>query len=64
MMFTDCQAEELPNLYGMMEKYGVKAVSGMIVETDANHYASGYPNYLIPEIEEHDITEPLTGGSG
>lgn len=63
MMFTDCQAEELPNLYGMMEKYGVKAVSGMIVEKDANYYASGYPNYLIPEIEEHDITQPLTGGN-
>ena len=63
MLFTDCDSEDLPRLHAMMEKRGVKAVDGMVVEGDSSHYMSNYPNYLIPQIESHAITEPLISGN-
>ncbi len=63
MLFTDCDSEDLPRLHDMMEKRGVKAVDGMVVEGDSSHYMSNYPNYLIPQIESHAITEPLISGN-
>ena len=63
MLFTDCDSEDLPNLHAMMQKRGVKAVDGMVVEKDNSHYMSNYPNYLIPQLESHEITEPLISGN-
>ncbi len=63
MLFTDCDSEELPNLHAMMQKRGVKAVDGMVVEKDNSHYMSNYPNYLIPQLESHEITDPLISGN-
>ena len=59
MLITDCLNERLNNLYGLMENYGVEAVDGMIVEGDSSHFAQGYANYLVPELESHEITDPL-----
>ena len=62
MLFTDCDAENLKNLEGMMAKYGIEAVEGMVVEDDSNYFMGNYPNYLMPEIESHEITEPIAEG--
>ena len=63
MLFTDCDAEDLPRLHAMMAKRGVEAVDGMVVEGDSSYYMSNYPNYLIPQLENHEITEPLISGN-
>lgn len=63
MLFTDCDSESLPNLEAMMESRGVRTVKGMVVEGDSSHYMSNYPNYLIPQIESHTITDPLIDGN-
>ena len=63
MLFTDCDGEDLPRLHAMMAKRGVEAVDGMVVEGDSGYYMSNYPNYLIPQIESHTITEPLISGN-
>lgn len=63
MLFSDCDAEDLPRLHAMMAKRGVEAVDGMVVEGDSSYYMSSYPNYLIPQLENHEITEPLISGN-
>ena len=62
LLFTDCDAENLENLEGMMEKYGIEAVEGMVVEDDNSYFMGNYPNYLMPEIDSHEITDPISEG--
>lgn len=63
MVFTDCDAGDLDNLESIMEERGVTAVDGMVVEGNNNYYMSNYPNYLVPLISSHDITDPLIDGN-
>ncbi len=51
--------EALTNLESVMAYYGMEAVEGIVIEGDANYYLSGYPFYLLPEENSHDITDPL-----
>lgn len=59
LLFTDCETGNLENLEDMMAEYGLSRVDGMIVEGNSNYYVQGYPNYLLPELESHEITNPL-----
>lgn len=34
----------------------------MIIEGDANYCVSGYAYYLLPDVMEHEITQPLIDG--
>lgn len=63
LLFTDCDAQDLPNLYEMMSKYGMEPVKGMVVEDNSNYFMGNYPNYLMPEIESHEITDPISEGN-
>lgn len=49
----------LTNLYGLLEAYGVEAEEGIVVERDRNYYAFQQPYILLPEMAEHEITNPL-----
>lgn len=51
---------KLTNLEGLLEGYGVTAQEGIVVEGNNSYYAWGTPYYLLPEIEYHTITSPLT----
>ena len=57
--YGEYTAEEMPNLAGLMAEYGLSAQEGIVIENDQNYYLSGYPYYLLPEVNSHDITEPL-----
>ena len=50
----------LPNLYSLLEDYGVTAADGIVVEGDREHYAFGMPYVLMPDIASSDITDSLT----
>ena len=50
----------LPNLYSLLEDYGVTASEGIVVEGDREHYAFGMPYVLMPDIASSDITDSLT----
>lgn len=63
LLITDCDAQELTNLYEIMAEYGIEPVEGMVVEDDSNYFMGNYPNYLMPEIESHDITAPIVNGN-
>ena len=52
-----------PNIQSMMAGYHVIEQSGLIVETDSRLYQSGYPIYLLPRIQSHEITAPLKSGN-
>lgn len=55
--------DSMPNFAALTEQYGMQAENGIIIETDENYALSGYPYYLLPEINGHEITEPLLNGN-
>lgn len=50
----------LPNLYSLLENYGITAAEGIVVEGEREHYAFGMPYVLMPDIASSDITDSLT----
>lgn len=62
-VILDALEDDLPNLFEMMEKYGIKVNKGVVAEMDSQHYMSQYPTYLLPTIESSDITEDLVGNA-
>ena len=63
LLLTDFSPTAMPNLAAVMEYYGVKAVNGLVVEGDSNYCVSGYRQYLLPQIGDHEITQPLKQGN-
>lgn len=63
LLITDCDAQELTRLYELMANYGIEPVEGMVVEGDGNYFMGNYPNYLMPQIESHEITAPIADGN-
>ena len=53
----------LTNLYSLLGDYGVKAEEGIVAEGDRNYYAFRQPYILLPEMAEHEITNPLIEGN-
>ena len=62
LLITDYSNTQMPNLAALMENYGVRAVNGLVVEGSANNSMRGYPHYLLPNIQDHEITKPLLDG--
>jgi ABC-2 type transport system permease protein len=52
----DYNGTDLANFSSILDYYGIKMNSGIVLEGDSNMYEANYPNYLIPSIESHDIT--------
>lgn len=50
---------ELTNLYSLLTDYGVEPVEGIVVESDREHYAFGYPYVLMPDMQSDNITQSL-----
>lgn len=63
MLVTDYDDIDMPNLYDLMNSYGLEPVSGVVLEGDADYRMAGYPYYLLPEIGTHDITESIVGAN-
>lgn len=59
LLITGITAARTPNLDQVLAGYGVSAVQGMIVEGDSNYSIPSYPNFLLPEIRNSQITEPF-----
>jgi len=49
----------LENLYSLLADYGVKASEGIVVEGDRGHYSLQGPLALLPDMNSHEITDPL-----
>lgn len=59
LLITSWTKEGQPNLMGLMEYYGLAYQGGIVIEGDANYCIGGYPNYVIPDIVSHEITDKL-----
>lgn len=53
----------LTNLYSLLGDYGVEAEEGIVVEGDRDYYAFQQPYILLPQMTEHEITNPLIEGN-
>lgn len=53
----------LTNLYSLLGDYGVVAAEGIVAEGDRNYYAFRQPYILLPDMAEHEITNPLIEGN-
>ena len=59
LLITDYIEEAQPNLLSLCEAYGVTSAQGVVCEADMNYCLRGYVHYLLPELESHEITDPL-----
>lgn len=62
-LVSDYSTEAMPNFDSILAHYGLSRVEGIVLEGDANYYYPGAQNYLIPLLESHDITTPLSSAS-
>lgn len=54
---------ETPNLDAVLAECGMTRQSGLLVETDADHYPYGYPQtYLLPNMEASEILAGMSSG--
>jgi ABC-2 type transport system permease protein len=61
LLISGFSAEPLNNLYALLSAFGMEPVQGVVIEADGTHSISGYPYYLLPDLQQHAITEPLIG---
>ena len=52
------EGAELTNLNSLLADYGVTVNEGIVIEGSRQNY-TGYPNTLLPNMESHEITDPL-----
>ena len=50
------------NLNSLMSQYGVSIQEGILVEGNTNYYMWDAPYYLLPILQSHSITAPLSEG--
>ncbi|MDO5300119.1 MAG: GldG family protein [Clostridia bacterium] len=64
VLLTDyLTAEDMPNLLRVTAAMGLTVQESLIVEGDSMMHLNRYPYYLLPDAQDHEITEPiLTGG--
>lgn len=58
--YTD---EDMSNFNRVLENYGVRPVNGIVFEGDSDHFVSQNPYYLLPNIENNEITSQLSSQS-
>ena len=49
---------DTPNLDALLDELGLKAEDGFVIEGDTSMYYP-YPNYLLPKLQSHAITDPI-----
>lgn len=60
MYVSDYTDKKMPNLAALLENYGVEALDGVVFEGNLEYcYSATAPHYLLPEIQQHVVTEPL-----
>ena len=63
LLVTTSLLADTPNLDALLAEYGMTRQEGLLVETDANHFAYGYGGtYLLPELQSNDITSGVVDG--
>jgi hypothetical protein len=58
-LLVDFRLGESPILNEVLASYGLGLDYGRVIENNLEYRASNYPNMVIPDPAEHDITKPL-----
>lgn len=62
-LITDyIETGKMTNLLKVTSAMGVTVENGLVIEGDSTRHLTRYPYYLLPNIEEHDITSALVSG--
>lgn len=59
ILVTCFGTESQENILELTRDYGVSLVDGIIVEGDTDHCITNYNYYLLPDLNNHEITDPL-----
>lgn len=62
LLVSGYTSTEMPNFDSVLEAYGVSIEQGIVLEGDSNHYVSGNPLYLVPEIQSCEAVGTLSDG--
>ena len=61
MLITDYIADgDMPNLMQLTKRMGMQPREGIVVEGDGSRSLRGYAYYLLPYLETHEITTPIS----
>ena len=60
---SDYTNEDMSNFNRILENYGVRPENGIVFEGSSNHFVSQNPYYLLPNIENNEITAELSAQS-
>lgn len=60
VMAGPAEGDALENLYGLLSEYGVQSRDGVVVEGERERYAFQAPFALLPDLNSHAVTDPLT----
>ena len=61
LWLTAYTEEETPNLDALLAEYGLEKADGMVVEGNSNYHMPNYPNYLLPQVKQTEMTEGVAG---
>ncbi len=59
VMAGPVESGALTNLETIITDYGVTVNPGIVLDTDRDHYAFGYPYILLPDMASGELTDPL-----
>jgi len=59
LLFTDFQNGALPRFNQLMENYGVRSENAVVMEGNTSYCYPNYNYYLLPDINQHDITSTI-----
>lgn len=60
VIITSYLNKEIPNLQKVLNNYGIGTMEGVVLEADGQHYISGNPTYLVPNIGSSDALGDLS----
>ena len=60
VIITSYLNKEMPNLQKVLNNYGIGTMEGVVLEADGQHYISGNPTYLVPNIGSSDALGDLS----
>ncbi len=59
IILVDYVAQGLENFNSLLNYYGVALVDGIVLEGNSNYHMGQYVNYLLPNVESHNITSSI-----
>lgn len=62
IVYTGYTGNNLPNINALMSNYGMTSENLMVFEGDNTKCVRGYNYYLVPDMGEHDIINPIKEG--